>query len=97
MIIECSYCEAKVDAEVLAQHEEFDPEEDPFPFRTFFLVCPSCKNSMLGGQEQIDGGWDLVSRLWPSPKQYLSLTIPTVVRTSIEEARKCFTAGAYTA
>ena len=102
MIIECSYCKAKVDAKVLAQHDEFDPEEDAFPFRASLLVCPSCKNSMLAGQELVDtrGGnqiWNSASRLWPSPKQYLSLDIPAVVRNSIEEARKCLAARAYTA
>ena len=98
MIIECSYCEAKVDAEVLAQHKEFDPKKDPFPFRTSLLVCPSCKNSMLAGQDDVGNEiWDSPSRLWPSPKQYLSRNIPEVVRNSIEEARKCLAARAYTA
>ena len=50
MIIECSYCEAKVDAQEIANHVEFDPENDSSPFRSTLLVCPSCKNSMLGGK-----------------------------------------------
>lgn len=102
MIIECSYCEAKVDAKVLAQHEEFDAELDPWPFRASLLVCPSCKNSMLGGQDLIDTEagnqiWTSASRLWPSPKQHLSRTIPEIVRTSIEEAQNCLAARAHTA
>jgi sarcosine oxidase delta subunit len=53
MIIECPYCESKVDGVVKGEHESYDPHEDPFPFKAVLIQCPVCNNALLGGTELI--------------------------------------------
>ena len=101
MIIECSYCESKVDGKVIGEHVSYS-YEDPFPFKTVLLECPVCKNSLLGCQELIQTGpkreeWISGNRLWPQPIVNYSWTIPNIVRDSLEEAHKCYDAKAYSA
>jgi hypothetical protein len=95
MLIECTYCESRVDATELARHDSFDQQNDPSPFRAFLLECPGCKNPLLAGYyPHIE---DRPSRLWPSPDRYISSDIPSIVSTSLEEAERCLKAKAYTA
>jgi len=51
MIIECPYCESKVDGEVKGEHESYHPEQDPYPFKAVLLKCPVCNNALLGGSD----------------------------------------------
>jgi Domain of unknown function (DUF4145) len=103
MIIECSYCEASVDARVLAHHKDpFNFDEDPAPFRVSLLECPRCNNSLLAGQYlagETEGReiWQDVHRVWPAPKEFLSWHIPDLVKASLEEANACFKARAFSA
>jgi hypothetical protein len=101
MIIECPYCESKVDGGVLAESETKDPPE-PFPFRVLLMECPACNGTIVGGQEFVQYGpdkfdWSGAFRLWPQPEEYLDLDIPDLVRSSLEEAKKCYKAKAYSA
>lgn len=98
MIIECSYCEARVDGKVLAHNEDPMDEDGLPPYRVSLLQCPTCHNSLLAGQYQVGKDiWDLPSRLWPSPQQHISTHIPSIVSISLEEANSCFKACAYSA
>lgn len=101
MIVECSYCQSRVDARVLVEHKSFDPEKDPFPFKATLVECPSCKNCLLVGQDLLEVAqsryeWDQPARLWPSPKRYIPWNIPAIVRSSLEEAERCLKAKAFT-
>lgn len=101
MIVECHYCEAKVDAKVLAQVEISSPDE-PFPFRSSYIQCPVCSHPMLAGEEKVQISedtfeWTPPNRLWPDPKQHIDWSIPDIVRVSLEEAQVCFRARAYSA
>ena len=101
MIIECPYCESKVNGKVIGTHESF-AEEAPFPFRALLLECPACLEPLLGGQEQFQTGvdryeWSEITRLWPKPRKRVDWNIPDVVRDSLEEARLCYKVGAYRA
>lgn len=102
MIIECNYCKANVDAKVIAQHQSYDPDE-PGPFFTTLLECPSCKNSLVSGQYEWPHGTsgeyvlEAPERVWPQPKKFVSWSIPEGIRTSIEESQKCISGGAYIA
>lgn len=100
MIIECPYCESKVDAKVLAEHDSFD--ENLGPFKVTFLECPVCKDSMLAFQDMIqtgpnDADWDKPVRVWPGAEKILGGHLPDIVRNSLEQAKKCFKATAYDA
>lgn len=100
MIIECPYCESKVDARVLTEHESTAIEQEILGFKTLLLECPICFNAILAGQELWQTGlkkteWDDARRLWPPPEKYLDWKIPISVRNSLEEAKRCYKAKAY--
>ena len=74
----------------------------PISFRASLVECPVCKEALLAGQEYIQTGpedfeWDQATRLWPKSEKHLHWSIPDLVRTSLEEARKCYKAQAYSA
>ena len=101
MIIECPYCESKVDGKVIGEHVTFS-EEDQSPFKAVLLECPVCNESLLGCQELVQIGpdqeeWITGNRLWPKPTNSSNWLIPSIVRDSLEEAQKCYTAKAYSA
>ena len=102
MIIECPYCESKVDGLVKGEHESYDPNEDPAPFKVVLLQCPVCKNGLLGGTELIQVGnkqceWSSLERLWPQQESYVDSDIPEIARNSLIEARICYKAKAFNA
>ena len=100
MIIECYYCESKVDAKVLSEVVEHD--ESPFVTKIVFMQCPVCKNAIVGMQDKDErdtrGEWGAPpTRVWPKPDKQLSWKLPTIVKNALEESHKCFKAGAYRA
>jgi len=103
MIIECSYCKARVDANVVAQHDDPADEDIGLRYKVSLVVCPTCQNSLVAGQSENqcefpgEDEWNSPLRIWPSPDKHFSLQIPSIVRSSMEEANKCFKAGAYSA
>lgn len=101
MIIECPYCESKVDGEVIGEHVSNNPE-DPFPFKAILLRCPVCNNALLGGSDYDQTGpdtfdWSDPNRLWPQQETYIGWEIPPICRKSLVEARMCYKAKAYSA
>ncbi len=101
MIIECPRCESKVDGKVLAEHETFNEEEE-LPIKISFLECPVCKNAILAEQVSCWEGpgdymWISAIRLWPEPERHIDSSIPELVRSSLEEAQKCYRAKANSA
>lgn len=102
MIIECPYCESKVDGLVKGEHESYDPHEDPFPFKAVLVQCPVCNNALLGGSELIQVGpkkheWSSLNRLWPKQESHVDWDIPAIARNSLIEARICYKAKSYSA
>ena len=102
MIIECPYCESRVDGIVKGEHQSFDPNEDPAPFKVVLLECPVCRNALVGGTELVQVGkkqyeWSNLNRLWPAHESYVDWDIPDIARNSLIEARICYKAKAYTA
>ena len=103
MIIECFTCESKVDASIIA---DAPIPDDPSACdqRAVFLLCPVCKNPMVGIQEEYPVSpdferfeWGAPERVWPEPEKPLSFNLPTIVRICLAEARRCYKAGAYRA
>lgn len=97
MLIDCPYCESKVDAKVLASI-------DDLPFLTSFVQCPSCKEALVSYQELEHQGfvngkeeWNFgkAHRLWPQPEKTPHHSIPELVNASLVEAEKCYRAKAY--
>ena len=98
MIIECPYCETRVDGILRGEHHSFFKDYG-FPFKTVLLECPLCKNTLLGGGEvEPDPNWDescYLTRLWPEPDISFQPEIPLRIRLSLEEAQRSLKAKAY--
>ena len=103
MLINCPYCRSRVDAKVHGERDYHNPEEDPYPYKVAVLSCPSYGNTLVGIQEneydphQNACFWSNATRPWPSPGKLISWLIPDTLRDSLQEADRCFRAGAYTA
>ena len=87
MIIECYYCESKVDAKIIATHispgKLIDEEEGIFEpeFKVYLLECPSCHDTVIAGQYS-EGSESMMTpfRLWPMPEKAFNYNIPRSVR-----------------
>jgi hypothetical protein len=104
MLIDCTHCHARVDAEILEAVEYID--EIPFEsYRIALLRCPQCQHLLVGSQDpsayderDCPVEWSLASRVWPEPgSDRVAMSIPASIRIGLLEAYKCFNAGAYTA
>ncbi|MGZ0019679.1 DUF4145 domain-containing protein [Nitrosomonas sp. wSCUT-2] len=97
MLIDCNLCRAKVDAEVLFEHND----QDLFATKTFLLKCPSCNSALVAKSEEDyvndKSVWSRPVRVYPRPTRALGSDIPEIVKKSIEEAEKCIQSGAYLA
>ncbi|MBU2623649.1 MAG: DUF4145 domain-containing protein [Proteobacteria bacterium] len=95
MLIECHSCEAVVDAKELCTN---DAESQ---FITDIAVglyqCPSCHTSLVGIKAGEESYPPKVERVWPEPKNKFHESIPTAVRKSLENAKRCYDAKVYSA
>ncbi len=96
MIVTCKQCEARVDAELIAHYESFDPEDGP-PSKYSFLRCQTCEPPFLVLQEHYAHGWDDPFLLYPAEKISVSSAYPSAIQTSYAEAVACFNGKAFTA
>jgi hypothetical protein len=108
MLIDCTHCQARVNAEVL-KAASYGVGDDLFEmfnesYRLSLLRCPECQHLLVGkqfmvkpGDEFTDPEWDKASRVWPDPISDLAVCIPEKIRVCLLEARKCLHATAYTA
>ncbi|GIK41327.1 MAG: hypothetical protein BroJett011_51600 [Chloroflexota bacterium] len=102
MIIECPYCESKVDGISKGEYE-YQPEHYDDVVKIVLLKCPVCHEALLGFQEwyQINadrGEWSQpLNRLWPEPEASIVLHLPEIIGVSFEEAQRCYRAKAYMA
>jgi len=100
-IVECPYCEAKVNAKIIAE-KEYPPGDDNDPYRFVFMECPVCDQALVGSCDliQVDSDvwdWSAPLRLWPDPHKDFDFNIPRIVRSSLGEAKKCYKAKAFSA
>jgi Domain of unknown function (DUF4145) len=111
MLIDCTHCQARVNAEVLKLAGYYDREVWPDSYQLALLRCPECRHLVVGQQSLLkeaetdfagnviieDEEWSAASRVWPEPLSQLAMSIPEAIRTCLLEARKCLHATAYTA
>src|SRR5690348_1951040 len=97
MILECNFCEALVEAEVLCSYVDQDRNE---PAGKWSLVkCPKCTLPMLAVQVDDDDEWNetLPTRVFPPQDKQFSKSVPETIKTAYKEAQSCFRAKAFTA
>jgi hypothetical protein len=102
--VDCSNCESKIGAEILASSHLYDDESDT-NLEVYLLKCPVCSLPICAVSEwEINGVLEngkvvgkfeegILERVWPYPKKHF-FELPTSVKQSIEEAEKCFDAKA---
>lgn len=104
--IDCSRCEAKVNAEVLQTSVAVDSETRIPDYRVSLARCPGCHEPLLAREECLgQGGWDAgepyewgnAFRVWPEPDRVAHKSVPPIVQVSLDEAYRCHRAGAHTA
>jgi hypothetical protein len=97
MLVDCTQCKARVNAEEVAEFIGFD-DELQFDVRYVFLKCPSCVTPLITIQHRPGEGeiWDSPRRIHP-PVRRLSFRVPTELRRSFQEALQCHESGHYLA
>jgi hypothetical protein len=101
VFIACPYCDARVQASVLAERE-YQGGEDDQPSKYQFVECSQCRNVLVGRSEwEVDiengQGWGGLTRKWPLVDPTLHPNIPLSVRRGLEEAKRCFTSHCHMA
>lgn len=101
MIIECPYCDSKVECDLKGEIQAASDEVGA-PTKAVLVECKVCKAPLFGFTELIQTGedtweWDVVSREWPQKESDFDSGIPDIARVSLIEARLCFKAKAYSA
>ena len=100
MIIDCSNCKARVDAEVVGMVEQTSFPGDQ---RIYLLRCPACSRAIVGVSDQLwkddddSFEWAQLVRVHPNPARQLSSYVPALVRESVIEAERCMQIGAVVA
>lgn len=95
MLLDCTSCEARVDALVLhtyAVNQDFGPA-----VRFSLARCPQCNNPLLTSEVEGMYEWEAPQRLYPGAENGLGVNIPPAVAYAFTEAQTCFRARAYTA
>ncbi|KAF0208121.1 MAG: hypothetical protein FD171_1278 [Actinobacteria bacterium] len=102
LVVDCPVCEAKSRGDVLASHIGWDDVFDRYE-NVSLVKCPACSAAVLVAQADRNPpdapgyDWGTPWRVWPRALKTLSQDIPEDVRKNIDEAQKCFRAGAYNA
>lgn len=96
MLLECTNCEAVVDAVVLKEHE--DGGADGPPATWYFCNCPRCSDPILAYKYFFEDEGDAPTRAYPSTtRRQLGGAVPKPIREAFDEAVTCFKSKAYTA
>lgn len=108
-IVDCSYCKAKVAAEISGVAENIGYNEyaaEYFGLKLYVGKCPRCSSLLAGSSEQVgfkgidsdDDDWTEVERVFPQPvRTFRSIRIPNGVIRSLREGEKSLQAGATSA
>jgi hypothetical protein len=98
MLLECTTCDARVDASVVTSYVAHGGDLAP-SFLITFARCPACASPFLATQEEDFGEhqWQAPQRLFPPPEVNSAATFPKPIQQAYSEARACYRAGAYTA
>ncbi len=105
MLIDCTYCQARVNGEILKLAAYHHPEEWTNDYQITLLRCPECKHLLVGEQgisrpSVTDAGgftiedekWLRPLRVWPEPVTMLrELSIPETIGVCLLEARNACT------
>lgn len=90
MILECTSCEALVNAERLYSYVRVAGDLD---YNYILLKCPRCEKPLLVDDDELFG----TMRLYPPTDDRVNPTLPDPLQNAYKEAIACFKSKAYTA
>lgn len=97
ILLTCPHCERPALARVAGEISGYEPEDGP-PYLLELARCSRCRKPFLAVEEDWGHGWDgEPGVLWPKQQSPLSPHVPDALRREHAEARRCFSAKAYTA
>ena len=101
MIIECSECGARVEAEEIGSYQYLRTEDKPSG-RFVLLRCKQCNCPILACQDNVgnmaDGDvWGSASVLYPRQDAHTNPSAPGPIQNAFRDAAASFRCGAYTA
>lgn len=101
MIIECDFCSAFVETDIIGGFEYLRKGNAPSG-RYVFLKCKKCDAPLLIKQDNIGNMaqgdiWDIPTKIYPAEEFHTNPNAPKQVRVIFEEACRCFKAHAYIA
>lgn len=98
MPLDCPNCGVTFPATDGVGSYQVEDEADGLPFKTLYELfrCPECERPVVAGCDYWGQGWDDPVRVLPEPRQ-LSTKVPKSIRSSLEEAQRCFNARCYVA
>ncbi|MEU8592816.1 DUF4145 domain-containing protein [Streptomyces globisporus] len=97
LLVTCPHCEKPALAGVLGEASDHSGDDGP-PYLLELVRCGKCLKPFLTVEEDFGDGWDgEPGVLWPEQQRPLSLQVPEDLRRTHSEARRCFSAKAYTA
>lgn len=97
ILLTCPHCERPALARVAGEISGYEPEEGP-PYLLELARCSKCRKPFVAVEEDWGHGWDgEPGVLWPKQQSPLSPHVPEALRREHAEARRCFSAKAYTA
>ena len=89
MILECTRCEALVNAELLSSYQLEDEKLGTITY--CFLKCPRCEKPFLADDDQYFGP----IRLYPPLDDRVNPNLPKQLKAAYREAVACFKSKAY--
>ncbi|MFB7663975.1 DUF4145 domain-containing protein [Kitasatospora sp. NPDC056138] len=97
ILVSCSYCEQPVIARVAGVVADHNLENGP-PSLLQLVRCDRCGQGVLAVEEDYGFGWDgEPAVVWPKKVRSTTYPIPEALWREQDEAKRCFSAKAYTA
>jgi hypothetical protein len=97
MLVFCTACDRKIDANVLAKYGYHDRAEGP-PIHLTFLQCPRCEHALLVREEEYwENGFTQPETVYPAKTNGSNPELPDRLQAVLQEIRRCYHAKAYTA
>ncbi|MER7744942.1 DUF4145 domain-containing protein [Streptomyces bacillaris] len=97
VLVNCPHCEKPALASVLGEASDYSCDDGP-PYLLELVRCGKCQKPYLTVEEDYGDGWDgEPGVLWPPQQRPLSVHVPGELQRVHSEARRCFSAKAYTA
>jgi hypothetical protein len=96
MLVFCTVCDRKIDANIIAKYNYHDRAEGP-PIHLTFLRCPRCEHALLVREEEYwESGFTKPETVYPVENSGSNPELPDRLQAVLQEIRRSYNAKAYT-